>query len=93
MKALLVLAALLLGVVLSTPVWADPRPHADHRRPVPVDARHVERHATMTEQMRAMGVDHRMHDGSWGLMREPLHVANEEHHHASIDRMLGRPSR
>lgn len=91
MKILVGVAAVLTAFVLSTAAWADPRP----AHPAPsIPQAHVERHVTMTAQMRSMGADGRMHDDDrWRSMREPAHVAAEEHHHAAIDRMLARPGR
>ena len=92
MKALAVLATLVFGFILSTPLWAQPsgsseRPHAASAS---VSADHVAQHMSMTEQMRAMGVDSRMADEMWAGMRDGSHIAAEEHAQAQLDLMLAR---
>jgi hypothetical protein len=93
MKSLVTAGILLFGFTLSIPAWAEPQQARPRHADAPVPAAHVLRHATMTEQMRSMGLDHRMHDGSWRQMRDAAHVIAEEHHQAGIDRMLARPGR
>jgi hypothetical protein len=60
-----------------------------------VPPEHVERHATMVEQMRVADPDTRMQarmqrDPMWQMMRSPAHIRAEEERQARIDRMLAR---
>ena len=91
MKKLAVSAAALVAVILSTPAWAGTTPPGAHG-PMPVPRDHVELHARMTEQMRAMQGHAHMGASDWSQMRHEPHIRAEEHHQAAMDRMLARSS-
>ena len=95
MKKLVVAGALLFGLSLSAPMWADAQtPGSGPHRHVPaVPAEHVAQHATMTEQMRSMDHSSHMAGDMWTRMRDPGHIAAEEHMQSQLDQMLARRGR
>jgi hypothetical protein len=93
MKKLIGAAVVLIVLMISTAAWSEPGDSGPTRsHPMaPVPAAHVAEHSSMTEQMRVMGVDGRMTaDPMWSDMRDPAHIAAEEHMQEGLDRMLAR---
>jgi hypothetical protein len=92
MKKVIAAGVGLVVFVVSAPVWAGSATSGPDPHPMPpVVAEHVDQHLGMTEQMRTMGVDPRMTaDPMWADMRNPGHIAAEEHAQEQLDRMLAR---